>query len=253
MADRNTNWDRERNWEPDDWRRDDWQREEAWRRGRESERSGERYREHSGGSDRPEERRPYETGRQVEWNYGRRGYSIPRGDYGPNAFNASRYDQERYGTGSRGYGTTWGGTNAYQEGRNLYQGDEGNYQQGHHSQQREYPQGLHTGKGPKGYRRSDDRIREDVCECLTRHGEVDASEVDVQVKDGEVTLTGTVPRRQDKRIAEDLAENVSGVKDVHNQLRSGSGQTQGGQQHPGQQYSGEHHMETTGAGSNRRR
>ena len=25
----------------------------------------------------------------------------------------------------------------------------------------------HRGKGPKGYTRSDDRIREDVCDCLT--------------------------------------------------------------------------------------
>ena len=41
----------------------------------------------------------------------------------------------------------------------------------------------------------------------------------MSVKDGEVTLTGTVDERHAKRIAEDVAESVSGVKDVHNQVR----------------------------------
>ena len=77
-------------------------------------------------------------------------------------------------------------------------------------------------KGP-GYTRSDDRIRDDVCECLMRHGQVDASEIEVRVKDGEVTLTGTVHRRDEKRLAEDAAENVPGVRDVHNQLRTQHG------------------------------
>jgi len=36
---------------------------------------------------------------------------------------------------------------------------------------------------------------------------------------GEVTLTGTVTRRQDKRAAEDIVERVSGVKNVENRLR----------------------------------
>lgn len=78
---------------------------------------------------------------------------------------------------------------------------------------------THSGKGPKNYARSDERIREDVCECLTYHPNVDASEIDVVVKDGEVTLTGTVTDRQSKRVAEDITEGVRGVRDVHNQLR----------------------------------
>jgi osmotically-inducible protein OsmY len=52
--------------------------------------------------------------------------------------------------------------------------------------------GPHWGKGPKGYKRSDDRIREEVCECISQQGHVDASEVEVRVQGGEVTLTGTV-------------------------------------------------------------
>jgi osmotically-inducible protein OsmY len=79
--------------------------------------------------------------------------------------------------------------------------------------------GRFSGRWPKGYQRSDDRIREDVCERLTRDPDIDASEIDVKVTNGEVTLTGTVDERQSKRMAEELAENISGVKDVHNQVR----------------------------------
>jgi hypothetical protein len=76
-----------------------------------------------------------------------------------------------------------------------------------------------SGKGPKNWTRSDERIREDVCECLTYHPNIDASEIDVTVKDAEVTLTGTVFDRGSKRLAEDIVEGVRGVHDVHNQLR----------------------------------
>lgn len=79
--------------------------------------------------------------------------------------------------------------------------------------------GSHVGKGPKGYRRSDDRIREEVCEILTRHGDIDASEIEVQVQDGIVQLTGTVESRQVKRLAEDLIERINGVEDIRNELR----------------------------------
>jgi osmotically-inducible protein OsmY len=82
--------------------------------------------------------------------------------------------------------------------------------------------GPHSGRGPQGYRRSDERIHEEVCDRLTAHGHVDASEVEVQVKDGEVTLTGKVGDRRQKREAENVAEGVRGVIDVHNQLRLGT-------------------------------
>jgi Flp pilus assembly secretin CpaC len=99
--------------------------------------------------------------------------------------------------------------------------------------------GRHAGRGPKNYKRSDDRIREDINEHLTHHPEVDATEIEVQVSNGEVTLTGTVEHRHAKRMAEDIAEGVSGVKEVHNQIRvqkSGEHeqQHQAGQQPAGQ-------------------
>ncbi len=74
------------------------------------------------------------------------------------------------------------------------------------------------GRGPKNYQRSDDRIREDICERLMQ-GWMNAESVDVQVRGGEVTLLGTVDSRAEKRAIEDVAEGVLGVGEVHNQLR----------------------------------
>lgn len=77
----------------------------------------------------------------------------------------------------------------------------------------------YRGRGPKNYQRSDDRIREEVCERLTMDHDVDASDVEVSVSDAVVTLSGTVHERHAKRIAEDICELVRGVKDVQNNLR----------------------------------
>jgi osmotically-inducible protein OsmY len=80
-------------------------------------------------------------------------------------------------------------------------------------------QGLHRGRGPKNYSRSDHRIQEDVNDRLTDDHFLDATHIDVNVAGGEVTLSGTVTNRTDKRRAEDLADEVSGVKHVQNNLR----------------------------------
>ncbi|MDO9472975.1 MAG: BON domain-containing protein [Caulobacter sp.] len=79
--------------------------------------------------------------------------------------------------------------------------------------------GEHRGRGPKGYRRSDDRIREDINDRLTDDSWLDATHIEVAVEGGEVTLTGTVSSRQAKRRAEDIAERVGGVEDVQNNIR----------------------------------
>jgi hypothetical protein len=81
------------------------------------------------------------------------------------------------------------------------------------------PRGRFTGRGPKGYQRSDERIREDVSEDLSQSGEIDASEIEVKVNGCVVTLDGEVETREDKRLAEDIAETTPGVRDVHNNLR----------------------------------
>ena len=83
----------------------------------------------------------------------------------------------------------------------------------------QYSQGRFSGRGPKGWRRSDERIREDVNERLTMHPDIDATDIDVQVRECEVVLLGVVDDRHAKRLAEEIAEGISGVKDVNNQIR----------------------------------
>jgi len=98
--------------------------------------------------------------------------------------------------------------------------------------------GSHAGRGPRGYQRSDARIHEDICDRLTDHPAIDASEIEVTVKGCEVTLSGTVESRAVKHLVETMAETVPGVRDIHNQLQvtgrqQGSEQTQTVQQENG--------------------
>lgn len=82
-----------------------------------------------------------------------------------------------------------------------------------------YGAGRYRGVGPKGYVRSDERIREQVCDDLTDDPWLDASRIEVAVADGEVTLSGSVDSRDAKRWAEDVAHHAGGVKHVQNNLR----------------------------------
>ncbi|HTW38309.1 MAG TPA: BON domain-containing protein [Steroidobacteraceae bacterium] len=85
-------------------------------------------------------------------------------------------------------------------------------------------------RGPKGYRCSDERIREEICERLSRPfdrfdaGELaderlDVSDVTVSVDGGKVTLEGTVPERRMKHYIEDLVDACPGVQDIDNRIR----------------------------------
>jgi hypothetical protein len=77
----------------------------------------------------------------------------------------------------------------------------------------------HAGKGPRGYRRSEERVKDEACEILARDFFLDASEIEVELKDQVLTLKGEVGSREDKRRAEDLVAEIPGVADVQNQLR----------------------------------
>ena len=79
------------------------------------------------------------------------------------------------------------------------------------------------GKGPRGYTRSDERIKEDINERLTDHYALDATDIDIEVNAGEIVLSGSVESRYEKRLAEDVVEAVSGVKHVENRLRVNRG------------------------------
>jgi hypothetical protein len=244
--DRERDWDRERR----EGRDFDRERREDWGRGgnfgRESERWGR-----AGNFGRETERegwgREGNWGREPRYWDRERGWIEPRyerGEYGREGWDEGRYGRERGGEyrgeyearggwiTSRGrgeYGQERNERPEYREGREQRdwrrEGQWGGY--GGYAGGGSYIGGLGTygergryvGRGPKTYQRSDDRIREDVNERLTVHPDIDATDIDVQVKNGEVYLTGNVEHREMKRMAEDVAENVSGVKEVHNQLR----------------------------------
>jgi osmotically-inducible protein OsmY len=82
-----------------------------------------------------------------------------------------------------------------------------------------YEPGPYFGVGPKGYSRSDDRIREDICDELTRHPDVDPSRVTVTVREAEVTLEGSVDALWARRLVDALSSECVGVRQVHNRLR----------------------------------
>ena len=79
--------------------------------------------------------------------------------------------------------------------------------------------GKHAGRGPKNYRRPDPRIKEDLSERLMWDDEIDASDVEIEVRDGVVLLTGSVQDRRDRWRIDDIAEQVPGVREVTNRIR----------------------------------
>jgi hypothetical protein len=87
----------------------------------------------------------------------------------------------------------------------------------------ERPERGARGLGPQGYKRSDDRISDEVHERLTDDAWLDASHISVAVLAGEVTLSGTVESREAKHRAERIVEDISGVVHVQNNLRPTKG------------------------------
>ena len=154
-----------------------------------------------------------------------RGYNESTSGYSPQRYNypggydrsgerygerGSEYDRERYqGGDERGW---W---DRASDAVASWFGDEDAERRRRMDEQRAH----RRGRGPKGYRRSDERIMEDVNDRLGDDYYIDASDIEVTVSNSEVTLTGTVQNRNDKRRAEDIAESVSGVSNVENRLR----------------------------------
>ena len=146
--------------------------------------------------------------------------------WGPATWSqGDRWRRESAGSGDRSSrDSSWGawpreggsgeGQRGPGESRGFYEDDRGTTHQFAHRQEMNY-----SGRGPKGYRRSDERIREEICDRLTDDWRVDATEVEVTVNNGQVTLAGSVHSREEKRKAEDLVEAIAGVQDVHNTLR----------------------------------
>jgi osmotically-inducible protein OsmY len=124
---------------------------------------------------------------------------------------------EDHGRRGRGYASEGYGSSGDVRGWRERGGD----QAWSFTHQREGGRGQpdHRGRGPRGYKRSDERVREDVCDQLYNDPYVDASDIEVEVSGGEVTLGGTIDSRQTRRRAEDIAESALGVTHVQNNLR----------------------------------
>jgi osmotically-inducible protein OsmY len=172
---------------------------------------------------RPDEVRDYDTdyGRTTSRFYGRSGYEYGRDDYDERGEYGRRphagHRDERDSSGSwldraADQVRSWfGGDDDDERGRGR-RDDEPRRLQGH-------SEGRFRGRGPKNYRRPDDRLREEVCDRLTDNEWLDASDVEVNVVAGEVILAGSVDSRYARRLSENIAESVSGVSHVQNNLR----------------------------------
>lgn len=165
-------------------------------------------------------------GRDYDYERGRYDYSEPSERYSerynyPSGYRSGERTGSRYGRDydyERGHGGRGGERGWWDRASDevaSWFGDEEAERRRRMDEQR----ARFRGRGPKGYRRSDDRIRDDVNDRLTDDPYLDASEIEVSVKDSEVTLSGTVDSRYDRRRAEDIAESVSGVTHVQNNLR----------------------------------
>lgn len=174
-----------------------------------------------------------------QWGYGQSSYGQGRsgqGDYEQNVYNqGGGYGQS--GRGSSGTEHRGGYDQQTFYGQSGYRSQSGSYgnPDGYGSQSGSYgssswgrgsgsnvfggSSSTRRSRGPKGYTRSDDRIKEDLSDRLMQSDIVDASDVEIEVKDGVVTLSGTIDSRQSKYFLDELAESVGGVKDVNNQLR----------------------------------
>jgi osmotically-inducible protein OsmY len=171
-----------------------------------------------------DEVRDYDTdyGRTTSRFYGRSGYEYGRDDYEDERAEHRRHEARGRDDERRGDGGSWLDRAADQV-RSWFGSDDDERERGrHHDEERRAlgrGEGKFRGRGPKNYRRSDDRLREEVCDRLSDNEWLDASEVEVNVVAAEAILTGTVDSRYAKRLAENIAESVSGVSNVQNNLR----------------------------------
>lgn len=136
-----------------------------------------------------------------------------RGNYGNYTdFRSSGQDFERAPQGRYGSHTQgWDDNEDYRNGVSLGRRDRSDFGSSSYGV-------SHRGKGPKGYKRDDNRIKEEINDALTDHHNLDASDIDVEIKDGNVILSGHVDSRQAKREAESAIDYISGVNNVENRL-----------------------------------
>jgi hypothetical protein len=176
-------------------------------------------------SSRPSFRERTGTGESPYTNYGPR--TTRRPGYGESPYTSQPPGDysERYSSGESPY-TDYGPHYASRRDmeRSMRRNMEYDQNQGYEPMSYTYMEfwmvpGPETGRGPRDYRRSDERIVEDIVERLMLHGYIDAGDITIAVANGEVTLSGNVRSRREKRMAEDVVDSVTGVQDVHNELK----------------------------------
>ncbi|MEZ0313436.1 MAG: BON domain-containing protein [Myxococcota bacterium] len=163
----------------------------------------------------------------VPYQANRYGSDQNRGPYGREYGNRMSnsipdYDSSMYGSG-QSYGNrdamrSWRQSSNHVGQSSYGMRDRGQHEGGHDESMLEKV-GRFFGIGPKGYKRSDSRIQEDANDALMDDAFVDATHIEVNVKDSEITLEGYVEDRETKRRAEDVVCKVRGVKDCHNHLK----------------------------------
>lgn len=131
----------------------------------------------------------------------------------PGGFFSGQQGGGYYSQPRGAYGREYSGRQMHQIYGSTFGGNESAYGENYTSTRQRF-----SNRGPKGYKRSDERIQDDVNDALS-DGTIDASEITVQVQNGEVTLSGSVSDRRMKFYAESCAERVMGVTDVNNQLK----------------------------------
>lgn len=145
-----------------------------------------------------------------------RTYGSGSTNYGSSGTGSTSYGRENSWNRERGYGD--GGRYNYYEPSTTPAAGYQNWNSGYDTRG-DWNRQNFSGRGPRGYQRSDERIREDVCDRLTDDPRVDAEDIDVRVSAAEVTLSGSVRSREEKRFAEDCVERITGVREVNNNLK----------------------------------
>jgi osmotically-inducible protein OsmY len=137
------------------------------------------------------------------------------------SYEHGNYERARPLSGYRGFGRDYYAQDPYS--RHQY-GRPGLDRTGVNVRHVEHEQRKYA-RGPKGYQRSDERLKEDICERLMNAYYIDCSEVSIDVKGGKVSLEGSVPERYMKHSIEDIVDSCAGVTDIDNRVRVGTAVT----------------------------
>ena len=86
-------------------------------------------------------------------------------------------------------------------------------------ERREEQERRQAERGQWARRRPDDTLAQEIREILANDPELDATEVEIEVEGGAVTLSGVVDESDAKLLAEELVETLPGVREVHNRIR----------------------------------